>query len=188
MLSIRSVAPSLGLHRKHIIWCVATASQFRPSANMPQHTRIYSHSYFSATLQTIEISVFDSSQGQATRIFLFPTAYGHALYTFFFAKSKLYYGRRSVGQSVLVSGRHLGPATNFFPSLFIDSHGFVDVGRPLWREVGSVVLRCRCASPAQTFSGLSPAALFVIKLYFIYLKKFSSYLTGSISPLQSPTG
>jgi hypothetical protein len=28
-------------------------------------------------------------------------------------KSKLYYDRQSVGQSVLVSGAHLGPATNF---------------------------------------------------------------------------
>jgi hypothetical protein len=31
---------------------------------------------------------------------------------------KLYYDRRSVGQSVLVSGFDLGPATNFSPSLF----------------------------------------------------------------------
>jgi hypothetical protein len=28
-------------------------------------------------------------------------------------KSKLYYDRQSVGQSVLVSGTHLGPATSF---------------------------------------------------------------------------
>jgi hypothetical protein len=50
------------------------------------------------------------------------------------SKSKLYYGRRPVGQSVLVSGTHLGPATNFSPffkKLFLDSYGFVDVGRPL---------------------------------------------------------
>jgi hypothetical protein len=32
-------------------------------------------------------------------------------------KSKSYYDRQSVGQSVLVSGTHLGPATNFSPSL-----------------------------------------------------------------------
>jgi hypothetical protein len=31
---------------------------------------------------------------------------------------KLYYTRRPVGQSVLVSGTHLGPAINFPPSLF----------------------------------------------------------------------
>jgi hypothetical protein len=50
------------------------------------------------------------------------------------SKSKLYYDRQSVGQSVLASGTHLGPATNFFHSLFdyiLDSLGFVDVGRPL---------------------------------------------------------
>jgi hypothetical protein len=33
-------------------------------------------------------------------------------------KSKLYYDRRSVGQSVLVSGTHLGHSTNFSPSFF----------------------------------------------------------------------
>jgi hypothetical protein len=34
------------------------------------------------------------------------------------SKSKLYYDRQSVGQSVLVSGTHLGPATNFSHFLF----------------------------------------------------------------------
>jgi hypothetical protein len=33
-------------------------------------------------------------------------------------KIKVYYHRQSVGQSVLVSGTHLGPATNFLSSLF----------------------------------------------------------------------
>jgi hypothetical protein len=42
-------------------------------------------------------------------------------------KKKLIYDRQSVGQSVLVSGAHLGPVTNFsfalkFP---VDSCGFV---------------------------------------------------------------
>jgi hypothetical protein len=31
---------------------------------------------------------------------------------------KLYYDRRSVGKSVLVSGTNLGPAINFLPSFF----------------------------------------------------------------------
>jgi hypothetical protein len=35
------------------------------------------------------------------------------------SKSKLNYVRRSVGQSVLVSGTPLGPATNYSPSFFI---------------------------------------------------------------------
>jgi hypothetical protein len=54
---------------------------------------------------------------------------------------------------LLVSGTQLGPApgvrhpsgtcNQFFPPLpliILDSFGFVEVGRPLWREVGSVVL------------------------------------------------
>jgi hypothetical protein len=50
--------------------------------------------------------------------------------------SKSCYGRWSVGQSVLVSSTHLGLKTRF---LFLsDSCGFVNVGRPLWREDGSV--------------------------------------------------
>jgi hypothetical protein len=43
------------------------------------------------------------------------------------SKSKSHYDRQSVGQSVLVSGAHLGPATNFTFSLkfLLDSCGFV---------------------------------------------------------------
>jgi hypothetical protein len=42
------------------------------------------------------------------------------------SKSKSHYDRQSVGQSVLVSGAHLGPATNFSFSLrfSLDSCGF----------------------------------------------------------------
>jgi hypothetical protein len=38
-------------------------------------------------------------------------------------KSKLHYDRQSVGQSILVSGTHLGPVTNW-SILFIGSCGF----------------------------------------------------------------
>jgi hypothetical protein len=58
----------------------------------------------------------------------------HGLATDFWPKPKLYYDRRSVGQSVLVSGTHLGPGTNYCPTLFncfLDSCGFVGVGCPL---------------------------------------------------------
>jgi hypothetical protein len=43
------------------------------------------------------------------------------------SKSQSHYDRQSVGQSVLVSGAHLGPATNFSFSLkfYLDSCGFV---------------------------------------------------------------
>jgi hypothetical protein len=55
-------------------------------------------------------------------------------------KFKLIYARQSVGQSVLVSGAHLGPVTNFSFSLKFPSGscGFVILLRPLWREDGSV--------------------------------------------------
>jgi hypothetical protein len=53
------------------------------------------------------------------------------------SKSKLYYDRQSVGQSVLVSGTHLGPAINFPPSLF-------SYFRQLWV--------CWCGAPSLTRS------------------------------------
>jgi hypothetical protein len=68
------------------------------------------------------------------------------------SKVKVYYDWQSVGQSVQVSCTHLGPATNFSHSLFdyfFDSFRFVDVGRPLWQGVGSVVYSFWRASPAQ---------------------------------------
>jgi hypothetical protein len=57
-------------------------------------------------------------------------------------KLKLYYDRRSVGQSVLVSGNSFEPATNFssFLELFLDGFWFNDVECFLWQEVGSVIL------------------------------------------------
>jgi hypothetical protein len=43
--------------------------------------------------------------------------------------SELIYDRQSVGQSVLVSGTHLGPVTNFSFSLkfLLDIYGFVSL-------------------------------------------------------------
>jgi hypothetical protein len=76
------------------------------------------------------------------------------------SNSKLCYDRRSVGQSVMVSRTHLGLQTRF---LFLsDSCGYVDVGRPLWREDGSVVYNRCWPLPAQSFSGPSPAGLMTI--------------------------
>jgi hypothetical protein len=82
---------------------------------------------------------------------------------------KLIYHRQSVGQSVLVSGTHLGPATkfSFFLRFSLDScrfvilghltripsppqsYYFVFLGRPLWREVGSVM--CQSLSLKSTW-------------------------------------
>jgi hypothetical protein len=52
------------------------------------------------------------------------------------------YDRRSVGQSVLVSGQHLESATTFPFSprkLSSDIYVFINTERPLWRDVGSVI-------------------------------------------------
>jgi hypothetical protein len=64
--------------------------------------------------------------------------------------------------SGFVSGTHLGPVTSFcsfFLKLFLGSYGFVHMGRPLRWDVGPVVFSCCWASPAQSFSGLSPGGL-----------------------------
>jgi hypothetical protein len=79
-------------------------------------------------------------------------------------KLKLNYDRRLIGQSVLVSGTHLGSMTRCVcvcvrvrvrPS---DSCGFLAVGRLLWRGDGSVIYsyNCFCAFPVELLSGPSP--------------------------------
>jgi hypothetical protein len=52
---------------------------------------------------------------------------------------------------------HLGSENTFL--VLSDICGFIDVGRPLRREDGSVVHNCWCRSPTQLFSGPSPAGL-----------------------------
>jgi hypothetical protein len=90
--------------------------------------------------------------------------------------SKLCYDRRSVGQSILVSGTHLGPKTRFL--LLSDSCVFVDAGYPLWREDGSVVYNCCWSSPAQSFSGPSPAGLMTI-FYCLRFETLPTWRTRS---------
>jgi hypothetical protein len=62
--------------------------------------------------------------------------------------------RPTVSRSVLVSYPMWDPRP--------DSCGFVDVGLPFWGEDGSVVYNCCWFSPAQLFSGPSPAGLMTI--------------------------
>jgi hypothetical protein len=76
------------------------------------------------------------------------------------SESELSYDRRSVGQSISVSTTHLGPKIRFL--LLSDSCGFVDVGRCLWQEDGSVIYNCCWSSPAQPFSGQNSAGLMPI--------------------------
>jgi hypothetical protein len=55
------------------------------------------------------------------------------------------------------------PIWGLRPDLYYsDSCRFVDVGRSLWRENGSVVYDCCWPSPAQSFSGPSPVGLVTI--------------------------
>jgi hypothetical protein len=72
----------------------------------------------------------------------------------------LCYNRRSVGQSVLKQNTHLVNKIRF--SLLSDSRGFVDVGRSLWQEDGSVVCNCCWPLPVQSFSDPSPVGLATI--------------------------
>jgi hypothetical protein len=59
--------------------------------------------------------------------------------------------------------------------LLSDRCGFVNVGRPLWRENGAVAYNCQWSSPAKSFLSPSPTRL-------------SSYFTVSDSRLLQPVG
>jgi hypothetical protein len=87
-------------------------------------------------------------------------------------KSKLFYDRRSVGQSVLVSGHHLGSATNFsfsFTEIIFRRFRFLFNARlPLWREYVSGVYNCYGAFPALSFSGPSAVELVTISQCLVW--------------------
>jgi hypothetical protein len=70
--------------------------------------------------------------------------------------------RPKVSRPVCLGLKHppLGLTTRSL--LLSDSCGFVNLGRPLWREDGSVVYNCCCPSPGQSFSGPSPVGLVAI--------------------------
>jgi hypothetical protein len=91
------------------------------------------------------------------------------------SKSKLYYDWRSVGQSVLVLGMHLGPATNFshLSLIIFRQLRICWCGPLLWRETWSVVFSFCWASPAQPFTGLSPTGLMSIFHYLYFWTSLS---------------
>jgi hypothetical protein len=66
------------------------------------------------------------------------------------------------GQSALVSGLHLGPMTRFL--LRSDIFGFHVVGRPAWRENGSVIYSYNSLS----LSGPSPTELMTTSYCLIW--------------------
>jgi hypothetical protein len=79
--------------------------------------------------------------------------------------------RLTVSQSVSLGIEpHLGPMTRY---LFLSgTYVLVSVGRPLWREDGSVLCMCRWPLPAQSFSGPSPLGLATV----FYCLKFETSL------------
>jgi hypothetical protein len=93
--------------------------------------------------------------------------YGSDIYN---SKSKLCYDRRSVGQSVLVSSTHLGPKTRFL--LLSDS-----CGAPSLTKGRVCRLQLLLPSPAQSFSGPSPAGLIIF-----YCLRFETSLPGGPGP------
>jgi hypothetical protein len=83
--------------------------------------------------------------------------------------------RRRVSQSVSLGVEpHLGLMTRY--SLLLDSYGLVFVGRPLWREDGSVFYICCSPLPAQSSSGPSHLGLATI---FYYLRFETSLFVAS---------
>jgi hypothetical protein len=100
-------------------------------------------------------------------------------------KLKLICDRRSVCQSVSVSGSHLELMARFFFFFLSDNCGFVDVGNPLWREYWSIIYWYNCfwALPGQSLSGPSPAELTTIFYSFIW---HSPYLDGQVLLFISP--
>jgi hypothetical protein len=79
--------------------------------------------------------------------------------------------RLTVSQSVSLGAEpHLGPMTRYL--LLFDSYGLVFVGRPLWREDGSVFGICCWPLPAQSFLGPSPLGLTTI----LYCLRFETSL------------
>jgi hypothetical protein len=82
---------------------------------------------------------------------------------------------------VLESSPHLGPKTRYL--LLSDSCGFVNLGRPVWREDWYAVYNCCWPSPEQSFSGPSPARL---KTIFCCLRLENSSTWELRSPYLCP--
>jgi hypothetical protein len=63
--------------------------------------------------------------------------------------------------------------------------GFVDLGRPLWREDGSVVYNCFLSSPAQSFSG--PGSIGLVAIFYclrfetsLFVASYDTQLTVTV--------
>jgi hypothetical protein len=118
--------------------------------------------------------------------FLFVASYKSQGYDASVSKSKLYYDRQSVGHSVLVSGTHLGTATNFYPSLITFRQLRICLcGAPsLTRSRVCSFQFFFWASPVQHFSDLSPMGFVAIFYYLNYW--YSPSLEGQVPVFISP--
>jgi hypothetical protein len=93
-----------------------------------------------------------------------------ACYTRIKGKLKIHYDRQSVGQSVLVSGAHLGPATNFSFSL-----------RFSFRQLRV----CYFVAPSLTRGRVCNVLLLLVlasAVPLIFLKESMRWVTGSTQP------
>jgi hypothetical protein len=83
------------------------------------------------------------------------------------AKSELFYDRRSIGQSVLVSGHHLGPATNFsftFMEIIFKQLGGCYYGAPSLTRGWNCNLQLLLGLASAIFFGTESAG-FMTKFY-----------------------
>jgi hypothetical protein len=119
----------------------------------------------SPTTRRITVEVFDPA---STRVF-HPAK---SKLKFYPAKSSQSQGYIATdGQTVSLGVEpHLRFMTRYL--LLFDTYGLVFVGRPLWREDGSVNCKCCWPLPAQFFSGPSPLGLATI----YYCLKFETSL------------
>jgi hypothetical protein len=85
------------------------------------------------------------------------------------SKSKSHCGWRSASQYVLVSS----PIWDFWPEIFffLQSYCLVFLGRPLWREVGSVI--CQSLSLQSTIVSQHIHTSFTLNIYIIYVRHSS---------------
>jgi hypothetical protein len=141
------------------------AQSFLVSGPIGTHDRIFVLSRLTRVLKWDLF--FDESTGLTTTghsplywgVTLLSLTLTHSTYSTLW-KSNLYYDRRSVGQSVLVSSPIWGPRPHFYYCQTVA--GLLMWGAPPWREDGSVVYNCCWSSPVQSFSAPSPAGLMTI--------------------------
>jgi hypothetical protein len=82
--------------------------------------------------------------------------------------------RLTVSQSVSLGVEpHLGLMTRYL--LFFESYGLVFLGRPLWREDGSVFC-IYCSSSPASFSGSSPLSL--VTIFYCLRFEISLFITS----------